>query len=281
MTFENSPKSLFVYNQLSNEKAQLQDVIVNTTASIGAASTIVEDYKIPPASLDQIALQKIVSINSKKQQIVTIVTNNYNQYAAGISSCGIGTTTSAISGPALNVVIAGTATTFSFNVGSASSVGVRAEVREDELYSWTFPAVESANPNVIFYDDGAYYQKINSGNLGIGKTTVISSDVSDVVGIHSTSNLIGYYYPIVSSIPSCVSLASSVTNLINEIVTIRSDITNLMSQINTLKNRKTEKQLEVWYETSSLNDTNNRLSDIQSSINAMETNEQIISAYET
>lgn len=280
MIFTNSPSSLLVYNNLQEENTQLQDIIVTSTESVGIASTVVDSYKIPPAALDQLVLQKISTINTKKQQIVTILTNNYNQYAANSGGCAIGTTTTDIAGNALNVTVVGTAATFSYFRGIIPTVGVKAEVRSDTLYSWTLPALENVDTSYNLYTSGGSYQQVISSNLGIGKTDRLVSDVSDVVGVHGSSTLLGYYYPIVDASPSCVSVSSSVTSLINEIVSIRTDIGSLVTQINSLKDRKTEKQLNLWYETISLNDSISRKNEIQTSISAMESNEQTIDSYE-
>jgi hypothetical protein len=279
MIFTDSPKPQFVYANLLEEQSDLEDAIVSCTESVGTASTIVDAYKFAPQSLDELALEKIALINTKKQQIVTILTNNYTQYSSGSGGCGIGTTTTNITGNILNVVVAGTASTFSYTVGIADSIGVRAEIREDTLYSWTFSALEDVDVSATFYEDTGSYQQVTSSTLGIGKTDWLITDVSNLQSIHTSSPLLGYYYPIVKISPTCNAINASVTTLINDIISIRSDISNLLPDINVLKDRKTEKQLDLLYASVSLTDTNNRLTEINNSISAMEENQQTINDF--
>lgn len=272
MIFTDNPNPHYTYTDFLKEKSDLTEALEPSNESVGSATTIVEAYSHGPKSLDELALEKISLINNKKNQIVTILTNNFNQPGG----CGIGTTTSVITGNILNVVVAGTASTFTYGV---NSLGVKAEVREDTLYSWTFSALENVNISVTFYEDTGSYQQVTSSSLGIGKTDILINDVSSLQSIHSTSPLIGYYYPIVGSSPTCISIASSISTLISEIVSIRSDINDLIVGINTLKDRKTEKQLDLLYASVSLNDVQRRLTDINNSISVMETYEGTIDSY--
>lgn len=282
MIFTNTPEPRFVYQDLVGIRSDLQDIIFISNENIGISVTIVDAYKFSPEALDELLLTKIDAINTKKQQIVTILTNNYTNYAAGISgACGIGTTTTDITNNSdiMKVVVAGTAATFSYTRLGIGSTGARAEVREDTLYSWTYPAVENVNTSVTFYQEGETYLQITSGSLGIGKTDVLVSDVQDKPNVHESSTLIGYYYPITGSSPSCTAIGASITTLIGDIVSIRSDITSMLTDINSLKNLKVEKQLQFWYENLSLQDSINRLSEIENSISAMENNQQTIIDY--
>lgn len=277
MLFENSPKSLFVYNDLLDQKDNINSAIDSCNENIGAATTVVNNYKVPPSALDQLALQKLSLINTKKQQIVNLLTNNYTSYSSGVGTCGIGTTITNFPSESTNIVVAGTATTFSFTRLGIGSVGTKAEVREDILSAWTFPALENIDVSNPDYTNGVNYAQVVSGNLGIGQTDVLFTDTNDPESIHANAGLIGYYYPIISG---CSTITSAVTTLTNDIISLRNDINNLIVQINPIKDRKTEAQLNLWYENLSLSDYNTQLVGIQNAINAMENNSQTIIDYE-
>lgn len=285
MIFTDRPQPQFVYDDLVGIRSDLQIAVVDQTEAVGAATTIAEAYTYSPAALDDFLLQKVAEINGKKQQIVAILTDNFNRYRSGSGGCGIGTTTTVITGNSdtMKVVVAGTAKTFSYTRLGIGSTGVGAEVREDTLYSWSFPILEDVDVNAAettFYEDSGTYLQVTSGTLGIGKTDKPISDVSNLQSIHQTSTFIGTFFPIVNTSPTgCAATVASVTALINEIVTIRSDIAAMLGDVNILKDRKTEKQLELLYTSISLNDTNKRLTAIENSIDAMENRQQNIVDY--
>jgi hypothetical protein len=280
MIFTNSPKSQFVYTDLLSEQSKLQKASQSNTTNIGVTSTSVGDYKVPPAALDQIVLQKLVVINNKKQEIVTITTNNFNTYSSscGASGCGIGTSTSFSS----SVIVGTSKIAVGYTCGVTTYYAGRAEVRQDILCAWNFPVLETIDSSAEFYTDGETYTQVTSGNLGIGKTSVLCSDTSDPSGIQTTSTLIGYYYPIDPSAsgPGCAAAISSIAAITNEIITLRSEIDSFVPDINTLKDQKTNFQIDLWYETKAGNDFTSRLNSVGSAINKMNQYQQEIIDYE-
>jgi hypothetical protein len=280
MIFTNSPKSQFVYNDLSDEQSRLQKAVQSNYTNTGVTSTSVGNYKVPSAALDQLALQKLVVINSKKLEISTITTNNFNTYSSscGSSGCGIGTSTSFSS----SVIVGASKTTVGYDCGVTTYYAGKAEVRQDILCAWNFPVLETVNSSAEFYTDGETYTQVTSGNLGIGKTSVLCSDTSDLSGLQPTATLIGYYYPIDPSAsgPGCAGAISSVTSITNEIITLRSEINSLTTDINTIKDEKTTYQIDLWYENKATNDFNNRSTNLGNATSTMTQYQQVIADYE-
>lgn len=281
MIFTDSPKSQYVYTDLLTEQSKLQKASQSNSANIVITSTSVDNYKVPAAALDQLALQKIALINSKKLEIVTITTNNFNTYSGScnVSGCGIITSTSFSS----SIIVGTSKTTTKYTCGIVTYTAGIAEVRQDILCAWNFPVLETVNSSAEFYTDGQTYSQVTSSNLGIGKTSVLCSDTSDVSGIQPTSTLIGYYYPIDPSASGtgCAGAISSIATITNEIITLRNEINSLVPDTNALKDQKINFQIGYWYESKAGNDFNDRLSKVNSAINKMDQYQQTIINYES
>ncbi len=272
MTYPDSSKIKSIYTSLTLEKNDLNDSLVYANESVGIASSNINVYQIPPAALDKVVLQKIDLINSKKQQIVTLLTNNFNS-----RGCGIGSATGSI---VSNVVVVGSAATFYYDCSPLCSIGVSARVTQDVLYAWNYPALETYNNNVPIPQENGVRTKVTLSNLGIGKTSLFYNDQNDPLGIMSTSTFIGYYYPITGVGASCTQIINQVTDLENEIIGIRSDINQLLPSINILKDRKTEEQLTAFYENRSVTDTQQRVSGISSALSVLDQYKTDIINYE-
>jgi len=273
MIYTGAPKSRFVYSQLTEKKENLIAIIGIGSTNIGIGTTIVESYKIPPSALDEIVLSKLQTINTKKQEIVTLTTNNFN---GGSPLCPIVQTTSFSS----DIIVGSSKTVIEYNclgVTSICSQAGRAEVRQDTLNAWTFPVVESVDTTKTFYTQGEGYQQVTSATLGLGVTNYLISNLDNRGGIHVGSTLIGYYYPIASG---CAGTISSITSITNQITALRTEIANMLEEINALKKVKTEAQIDFWYENLGQDDSKKRLVGIQSAIYSMERNEIPITSYE-
>lgn len=262
MTYPDSSRINSIYRSLVLEKNDLYDSLTYTSDSVGVSTTNANTYQIPAAALDNIVLQKIELINTKKQQIVDLLTDNFNS-----RSCGIGSTVTDI---VSNVVIVGSASTFVYDCLPTCSIGVSAAVRKDILYSWNFPALENYDTTAIIPQQNPTYTGIVTSNIGIGKTSIFFNDQNDPIGLMSSSTLIGYYYPIVGVGESCTAIVDQVTTLENEIISIRSEINSLLPSINILKNRKTDEQLTAFYEQKGYTDTQERVSGISSVLSVLD-----------
>lgn len=171
--------------QLNNETAANITVSNNAlNGAVGAANSDFLAYLSACSGYDNLILDKIDEINVKKQQIVTLLTDNYNKL---IINCGIATkdfgTPGVSSGSfvaasgiksdacliansiisiASTAVVSGTLTTFSYNcqtfidgsggVGLGTTeqcdTGVKGEVRKETLYAFTYPYLENMTISV-------------------------------------------------------------------------------------------------------------------------------------
>lgn len=272
MSYPDSSKVKSIYTSLTLEKNELNDSLVYTNESVGISSSNLSVYQIPPAALDKIILQKIDLINNKKQQIVTLLSDNFNS-----RTCAIGNTVTDI---VSNIVVVGSAKTFSYDCAPICSIGISAIVTQDVLYAWNYPGLENYNDDIEIPQENGVRTQVTLSNLGIGKTSLFYNDQNDPLGIMSTSTFIGYYYPITGIGASCTDIINQVTTLENEIISIRSDINELLPSINILKDRKTEEQLTAFYENKSVTDTQRRVSGISSTLNVLDQYKTDILDYE-
>lgn len=184
-----------------NTEALAAISISNTALSgaVGAANSDFLTYLSPCAGYDNLILDKIDQINTKKQQIVTLLTDNYNKL---VTNCGIATKdpgvpgissgsfvpASAIKGDACLIansiisiastaVVSGTLTTFNYNcqdfagpgpgfgTTTQCDTGVRGEVRRETLYAFTYPYLENMTISV---DDWTGIGPLDGNILAVG-----------------------------------------------------------------------------------------------------------------
>lgn len=186
--------------QLNTEA--LAAISISNTALSGAVGTAHSDfltYLSPCAGYDNLILDKIDQINTKKQQIVSLLTANYDKL---ITNCGIGTKDPGVSGsssgsfvPASSIkgdaclvansiisvastaVVSGTLTTFNYNCQNFAGpepgfgattqcdTGVRGEVRKETLYALTYPYLENMTISV---DDWTGIGPLDGNILAVG-----------------------------------------------------------------------------------------------------------------
>jgi len=171
--------------QLNTEVAA--DITVSNNAlngAVGAANSNISAYLSPCAGYDNLILDRIDEINVKKQQIVSLLTANYDKL---VINCGIATKDPGVPGVssgsflaasgiksdacliansiisiASSSVVSGTFTTFNYNcqtyidnslgVGLGTTtqcdVGVKGEVRKETLYAFVYPYLENLTISV-------------------------------------------------------------------------------------------------------------------------------------
>lgn len=272
MTYPDSSRISSIYRSISLEKNDLSNSLSYIGESVGFSTANANTYQIPVAALDKVILGKIDLINTKKQEVVDLLTSNFNSGTCGIGSSAVDVVS--------NIVIVGSASTFLYDCNPTCSIGVSAVVRKDVLYAWNYPALENYDVTSGVPQEDGTYSEVTTSNIGFGKTSVFFNDQSDPVGIMTTSELIGYYYPIVETGGSCTTLINQVTALENEIVSIRSEINSIISSINILKDKKTEEQLTAYYEYQSQEDSVNKVSELSTVLDVLDTYKTEILDYE-
>ena len=280
MIFTDSPKSQYVYTDLTETKESLNRAKANTQINVGTGTSIVAAYVVPAAALDDVVLGKLQIINNKKAEIAEITKNNFIQYKNG-GGCGIGTSTNFSS----DVVVGTSKTTTYYDCSSSTDIETCSQIAtglivEDSIYGYVYPSLENNDTSLTFYSDGATYQKITPSNLGIGISTVLYTDIFDPNGINAGSaSTIGTYY-VTASEGSCTETLSSITSITNEINVLRAEVNTMLSGINALKCPKTNAQIDCWYDAQSINVYDGQLANVTSAINSMETNQSVIVNYE-
>lgn len=249
----------FIYGDLTDKQsAQTRAIALSRAAKYEAEDQQrVDNYVVALRALDQNALTKLQTINGKKQQIVTIIDNVYNNRGANLLDSdpgSIGDTTGT------KVVYVAGLSTFTYDcVGDdppICEVGVRGEIFPDILTAWNYPNVESLNVSSDFYRQGEGYVNITGANLGIGVTAYEYGDAAGstgFIGLVTTANSsLGYYYffPNLSSVDA--GSATSITNIVTEIETLRTEIDSFLSDIetgtNNLRVLKSNAQIDLWFE---------------------------------
>lgn len=200
--------------QLNTEVAA--GIIVTNNAlngAVGTANSNISAYLSACAGYDNLILDKIDQINIKKQQIVSLLTANYNKL---VTNCGIATKDPGVPGistgsfiPASEIkgdacliansiisiastaVVSGTLTTFNYNyqtfinVGFGTTeqydIGVKGEVRKETLYAFTYPYLENVT---ISASDWSGISPLDGAALELGSTDV---GVTTYIGIGITT----------------------------------------------------------------------------------------------
>lgn len=186
--------------QLNTET--LADISISDTALNGAAGTSNSDfltYLGVCVGYDNLILDRIDQINIKKQQIVSLLTANYDKLVANCASApknpGIPGTSSGSFVPASSIkgdacliansvisiastaVVSGTLTTFNYNcqdfagpgpgfgTTTQCDTGVKGEVRKETLYALTYPYLENMTISV---DDWTGITPLDGPALEVG-----------------------------------------------------------------------------------------------------------------
>lgn len=282
-----------VYQELEkNQKRQTDSIAGSRAAKYEAEDqTRVNNYVVVLRALDQDALDKISTINSKKQQIITIINN---AVAARTTSDDYLSTKSAAlaDATASKVVFTVGISTFEYDCTTTPGdppiqecqVGVRGPVYPDILTAWYYPNVENLDASAIFYKGGETYTKVTSSNLGIGVTAYIvgvANTTTAPTGLVSESASLGTYYYFNNIDGVIAGAAASISTLVSEIETLRGEVTTYLTGISTGTNKvralKSAAQVDLWFEKKGQETTN--LPDYQGGKSTMEDNTSIIQNY--
>lgn len=288
-TFSSSPNADFVFSSLTQEKSTLEEARDGSNTTISESEQDLEKYLTTVKSFDNYILGKINEINSKKAQIVNILTSNFNAVNAGLSTgCLLST-----SANDTNDFIVVSGTDQLINYGPASQYqGIRAQVRQDVFYVSEYPAVETYNlvgedPEVQYDNAGnesslAQNTRITSSNIGLGYMNMIFNSTNDPNDYSANSTLIGYYYPIAATQTNCNPLRIQVLNLETEIFNIRAEISSILSSVNSLKYKKHDFKKEIWYQKKGNEQSqfSTKIQEIDNAINTMTNYSQVIIDYE-
>ena len=282
----------FVYNELDKKQtSQTTSIAKSRSAKYEAeAQKRVDNYIVVLEALDQSAIDKINSINGKKQQILTIINNAYTASAKGSGTFKTKAQAQADT-TAAKILYAAGITTFNYACSGdpeVCSLGAKAPMYPDILAAWHYPKVESLDASSVFYRQGESYVSVGS-SLGIGITAYECGDVAGITtdvtgGIVTTANSkLGDYY-FFSNIDSIIAgSATSITNLITEIETLRTEVNDFVVGVTTGTNRiralKSAAQVDLWFEKKGQQEQ--PPIDYASGLNAMndETNKNIIQNY--
>lgn len=266
----------------------------------------VDNYTTSLKATDSYALEKLLIINNKKQEIVDIMSTVFSSinttginYPSG-SEILISDTGSVSDSTGEKVTYMAGISTFIYPDGCVSTaatspacvpgsdcclVGVRGEVYPDIIAAWHYPNVENLSTGNAFYRQGESYIKVNNSNLGIGITAYEFGDANGSTGtislVNSGSSL-GYYYFWNDLSAVNAGAASSISNLVSDIQSLRTEINNYYVNAddgtNKLRSLKNLEKINLWYEKKGQSE-NNVVYNYQDGIDMLEGNTQIIQDY--
>lgn len=252
---------------------------------------VVDNYTTVVASFDDAAFELLNILNTKKQQIATIIGSVYNDVGGVDAPSGtFKTKASAQSSPgdAAKVLHVAGITTFNYACETSGSppvttceLGAKTSIYPDILAAWRFPKVENLNADVDYYRDGEGYAKITTSNLGLGITAYTFGDQAGVTpdrsGIVTTGTSYGDYYFFTNLSSVNAGAATSIATITNEIEQLRTDITQLYNNTNGTRKVKTENQINLWYEKRGQRSDN--LSDYKGVLDTLDLYEDTIKNY--
>lgn len=220
----------------TTEDALLYQSSSNTSLSDyrSRSSNLAEKYKQPATYIDNILLGRVSTLNSIKQNIVSVGGNT------GLTTTCYSSSTTFITSTYGSMVVS-TAVTAASNlgiVGLSSELVAYGVIKYDSLTAYNYPKVENLDPSDPYPYTGEGYVGINSGNAGIGKNSVYT--------VSGGSN-VGYVFSILTS-GGCTgtSIASSVTNLISQYNSSAAGISTYTDDVSTIKNYRMEYQFQSW-----------------------------------
>lgn len=254
----------FVYNDIDGRKnAQTRATALSRFEKYEQEDQQkVDNYVVVMEALDQTAIDKINIINSKKQQILTIINNAISGIGGNPEFAFTGTFLDQAAAEsdttAAKILFSAGITTFAYacaGLPPVCSLGAKAAMYPDTLIAWHYPNVENLNPNVTFYRQGESYTTV-VGNLGIGITAYEVGDADgvtpDVSGIVTSTSSLGDYY-FFSDIDSIISGSSAdIFNLITDIEELRSEVSDYLGDnsigTNKIRYLKSDAQINLWFE---------------------------------
>lgn len=275
-----SPETITVIESERDENGQLQEKVTyqpSNYVNVNIDSTLRSKFETDADTLREfckIVDDKIISINSeinfKKQQIATLsveATNGNCWAGIAYSSLTIGGSTPDLSGVTQNYSTPVTLNDdieniriYPYMAGPDVRYDVKNPFEPDSIYTLTSLYSGYGYKNLqdpLFYKnkDGSLTGLSTDGsgnNIGYGRF-----DISTTLSDHQARN-VGFYrwYPGAGVAPyatdtgvtasRCVSIASSISSIYNEIIELRKERDSLRSDLNTIKDNKKEKELSAW-----------------------------------
>lgn len=215
----------------------LKDRLSSNETAIGFIENEIPIYEETVRQFNEVTISKekeIISvssnINSFQQQIVSIATSAYN--------VGCGTTVGA------TIVYPDTVKNYSENISSPS-------------YDGTDPF------------GGQTSSLLSSSNVGFGTLIVPTQNDSSQVGLGTLYAGIGSCFRIPCTTNSCIDFNSEIVSLENKIAALRGELSSKVSTVNTIKDEKRNSQIELYGQTIAVESLKQRVSEIQSAINAI------------
>lgn len=273
-----------------------------------------KDIKKTCEAMDDVLEREYIDpINTKKQQIVTIMATAFSGIPASNPPSNKQLISSPGSAPDTEVVYQAGISTFVYASipgipDSTDVIGVRAQVFPDILAAFHYPALSNGNHGEtdLPLANGVLTRvsrtvtgsgEYSASTLGIGQTIYHSgdNDYAGAVGIVTSQTSLGYFYffggsedsnGVGANINNLTSGSqNTVSNLITEIKDLRSSLrvrigppqVNNTAGINTLRSTKLQDELNVWYDEAG-NRTSN-IQDYQGGLDSLSGNAQSISEY--
>lgn len=272
-----------------------------------------KDIKKTCEAMDDILEREYIDvINSKKQQIVTIMTEAFGAIPTSDPPVNKQLIVAPGSAPTTGIVYQAGISTFVYASNTTTTpatpiVGVKGQIFPDILAAFNYPALSNgdhgetdlplANGNYIrvsrtITGSGEY----SASNLGIGQTIYHSgdNDYAGAVGVVTSQTSLGNFYFFggteTNNIGANIDVvragsSTSISNIITEINDLRSSLrvrigppqVDNAAGINTLRSTKLQDELAVWYDEAGNRTTN--ISDFQGGIDSLVGNASAISEY--
>ena len=262
------------------------------------------DFKKTTEAMDDILEREYIDpINTKKQQIVTIMATAFSGIPASNPPSNKQLITSPGSAPDTEVVYQAGISTFVYATipgtpDPTDVIGVRAQIFPDILAAYHYPNLSDGNhgDSDLPLANGQFTKvsrtttrsgEYSTSTLGIGQTVYQSgdNDYSGAVGVVTSQTALGYFYffggsedsnGVGANINNLTSGAqNTVSDLITEIKDLRTSLririgpphTGSSAGINTLRSNKFQDELDVWYDDAGNRTTN--ITDYQSGMDAL------------
>jgi hypothetical protein len=262
------------------------------------------DFKKTVEAMDDILEREYIDpINTKKQQIVTIMATAFSGIPASSPPSNQQLIVSTGSAPDTEVVYQAGISTFVYATipgipDPTDVIGVRAQIFPDILAAYHYPNLSDGNhgDSDLPLTNGQFTKvsrtttrsgEYSTSTLGIGQTVYQSgdNDYSGAVGVVTSQTALGYFYffggsedsnGVGANINNLTSGAqNTVSDLITEIKDLRTSLririgpphTGSSAGINTLRSNKFQDELNVWYDDAGNRTTN--ITDYQSGMDAL------------
>lgn len=262
------------------------------------------DFKKTVEAMDDILEREYIDpINTKKQQIVTIMATAFSGIPASNPPSNKQLISSPGSAPDTEVVYQAGISTFVYATipgtpDPTDVIGVRAQIFPDILAAYHYPNLSDGNhgDSDLPLANGQFTKvsrtttrsgEYSTSTLGIGQTVYQSgdNDYSGAVGVVTSQTALGYFYffggsedsnGVGANINNLTSGAqNTVSDLITEIKDLRTSLririgpphTGSSAGINTLRSNKFQDELNVWYDDAGNRTTN--ITDYQSGMDAL------------